>query len=73
MGNVNAKGTQYAIATAVACIAFYAIPVGLVGNQAGLFLTPVMNEFGWSQTDASCTCLSSLGSQPCSPLLRERF
>lgn len=53
MGNVNAKGTQYAIATAVACIAFYAIPVGLVGNQAGLFLTPVMNEFGWSQTDAS--------------------
>lgn len=53
MGNTNAKGTQYAIATAIACIAFYAIPVGLVGNQAGLFLTPVMNEFGWSQTDAS--------------------
>lgn len=53
MGNTNVKGTQYAIATAIACIAFYAVPVGLVGNQAGLFLTPVMNEFGWSQTDAS--------------------
>lgn len=53
MGNTQVKGSNYAIAIVVACIAFYAVPVGLVGNQAGLFTTPVMEQFGWSQTEAT--------------------
>ena len=53
MGNTQVKGCNYAIAIVVACIAFYAVPVGLVGNQAGLFTTPVMEQSGWSQTEAT--------------------
>lgn len=47
------KGSPYAWAVLVACIAFYAVPIGLVGNNAGLFVTPVMDQFGWSRTDAT--------------------
>ena len=36
-----------------ACVAFYAIPLGVGANQAGLFASPVMEEFGWSRTDAT--------------------
>lgn len=32
------------------CIGFYSIPVGLIGNTAGLYVAPVMAEFGWDQT-----------------------
>ncbi len=53
MGNQNVKGSSYAWAIMVACIAFYAVPIGLVGNQAGLFVTPVMEQFGWTRTDAT--------------------
>ena len=53
MGTTNAKGSNYAWAIAIACIAFYAVPLGFMANHAGLFLTPVINEFGWSQTEAS--------------------
>ena len=28
-------------------------PLGVVANQAGLFASPVMEEFGWSRTDAT--------------------
>ncbi len=47
------KGSNYAWAIAVACVAFYAVPLGFAANHAGLFTTPVMNEFGWSQTDTT--------------------
>ena len=53
MGTTNAKGSNYAWAIAIACVAFYAVPLGFMANHAGLFLTPVINEFGWSQTEAS--------------------
>ena len=35
------------------CIGFYAIPTALIGNTAGLFVAPVMDEFNWSQTDTT--------------------
>lgn len=35
------------------CIGFYSIPTALIGNTAGLFVTPVMDQFGWSQTDTT--------------------
>lgn len=47
------KGSNYAWAIAIACVAFYAVPLGFAANHSGLFLTPVIDEFGWSQTDAS--------------------
>ena len=53
MGTENVKGSNYAWAIAIACVAFYAVPLGFMANHAGLFLTPVINEFGWSQTEAS--------------------
>lgn len=53
MGASQVKGSNYAWAIAVACVAFYAIPLAVVANQAGLFATPVMDEFGWSRTDAT--------------------
>jgi len=53
MGTSQVKGSNYAWAVAIACVAFYAVPLALVGNQAGLFASPVMEEFGWSRTDAT--------------------
>lgn len=68
MGTENVKGSNYAWAVAIACIAFYAVPLGFAANHAGLFITPVMNEFGWSRTDATLfSCPSSLGLPPCAP------
>ncbi len=46
-------GSNYAWLIVVACIGFYAIPVGVVGNTSGVFLTPVMKETGWDRTTAS--------------------
>ncbi|WP_019240264.1 MULTISPECIES: MFS transporter [Bacillus] len=37
----------------IACIGFYAVTTGVLCNTAGIFLTPVMDEMGWSRTDAS--------------------
>ena len=45
MGTETMKGSNYAWAIAIACVAFYAIPLGVVANQAGLFASPVMEEF----------------------------
>lgn len=53
MGSSQVKGSNYAWAIAIACVAFYAVPLALVGNQAGLFATPVMEQFGWSRTEAT--------------------
>lgn len=46
-------GSNYAWLIVLACIGFYAIPVGVVGNTSGIFLTPVMEETGWDRTTAS--------------------
>lgn len=53
MGTEVKKGSNYAWAIAVACVAFYAVPLGFVANQAGLFATPVMQEFGWDRTSTT--------------------
>jgi MFS family permease len=37
----------------IACIGFYAFTTGVLCNTAGIFLTPVMEEMGWTRTDAS--------------------
>lgn len=50
MGTETRKGSNYAWAIAVACVAFYAVPLGFVANHAGLFATPVMEQFGWDRT-----------------------
>lgn len=46
-------GSNYAWLIVLACVGFYAIPVGVVGNTSGVFLTPVMKETGWDRTTAS--------------------
>jgi MFS family permease len=45
--------SSYAWVILIACIGFYAVPVGIVGNTSGIFVTPVMDEFGWSRTEAT--------------------
>lgn len=52
-GTTSTKGSTYAWLIVLACIGFYAIPVGVVGNTSGLFVTPVMDEFGWDRTTAT--------------------
>ena len=74
MGTETMKGSNYAWAIAVACVAFYAIPLGVVANQAGLFASPVMEEFGWSRPDATLymsiqplLCSRSRSASSCCP------
>lgn len=50
---MSGLGSNYAWLIVLACIGFYAIPVGVVGNTSGIFLTPVMDETGWDRTTAS--------------------
>ncbi|QZN86573.1 MFS transporter [Cellulomonas sp. C5510] len=45
--------SNYAWVILIACIGFYAVPVGIVGNTSGIFVTPVMEQFGWSRTEAT--------------------
>lgn len=51
--DVSKKSTLWACLVVVGCIGFYAIPTALIGNTAGLFVAPVMDEFGWTQTDTT--------------------
>lgn len=44
---------NYAWVIVIACLAFYAMPVGIIGNTAGIYATPVMEEFGWTRTEAT--------------------
>ncbi len=37
----------------IGCIGFYSIPTGIIANTSGIFVAPVMDEFGWSQTDTT--------------------
>lgn len=34
-------------------IGAYSIPVGMIGNTAGIYVAPVMAEFGWDQTSTT--------------------
>lgn len=53
MSTKSTGGSRYAWLILLACIGFYAIPVGVVGNTSGIFITPVMEQFGWSRTTAT--------------------
>lgn len=44
---------HYGWVIVAACLAFYAMPVGVIGNTAGVYATPVMDQFGWSRTEAT--------------------
>ncbi|MFV0452847.1 MAG: MFS transporter [Propioniciclava sp.] len=37
----------------IGCVGFYSIPVGMIGNTAGLYVAPVMDTFGWDQTNTT--------------------
>ena len=52
-GGGNLRKSNYAWLILVSAIGFYALPVGVIGNTSGIFLQPVMNDFGWSRTTAS--------------------
>ena len=47
------KGTVWAWLVVLGCIGFYSIPTGIIGNTSGIFVAPVMDQFGWSQTDTT--------------------
>ncbi len=53
MSTKQLTGSPYAWLILVACIGFYALPVGIIGNTSGIFITPVMDEFGWTRTEAT--------------------
>jgi MFS family permease len=53
MGTETMKGSNYAWAIAITCVFFYAVPLGIAANHAGLFITPVMDQFGWTRTEAT--------------------
>lgn len=44
---------HYAWVVLIACIAFYAVPVGVIGNCQGVYVQPIMDEFGWSRTQTT--------------------
>ena len=47
------KKIHYAWWILVACLGFYSVLIGICGNTAGIFLAPVMDEFGWTRAAAS--------------------
>ncbi len=53
MENTEGKKIHYAWFILIACLGFYSVLVGMLCNTAGIFLAPVMNEYGWSRTAAS--------------------
>lgn len=53
MGTVRTKGAVWAWLVVIGCIGFYSIPTGIIGNTSGIFVAPVMDQFGWTQTDTT--------------------
>ncbi|MGN0078451.1 MAG: MFS transporter [Coriobacteriales bacterium] len=53
MGSAAKASKVWPWLVVLGCIGFYSIPTALIGNTAGLFVAPVMDEFGWSQTDTT--------------------
>lgn len=56
------------------CIGCYSIPVGMIGNTAGLFVAPVMDQFGWDQTSTTMyRTLQPLVAAVCTPIAGRMF
>ena len=53
MQAIQKKSTIWAWLVVLGCIGCYSSPPGINGNTAGIFVAPVMDEFGWSQTDTT--------------------
>lgn len=53
MSDQRQKSSIWAWLVVLGCIGFYSIPTGVIGNTSGIFVAPVMDDFGWSQTDAT--------------------
>lgn len=46
-------GSAWAWLVLLGCIGFYSIPTGVIANTSGIFVAPVMDQFGWTQTDTT--------------------
>jgi len=56
------------------CIGCYSIPVGMIGNTAGLFVAPVMDQFGWDQTSTTMyRTIQPLVAAVCTPIAGRLF
>lgn len=77
MGAASKKGTVWACLVVLGCIGFYSIPTGVIGNTSGIFVAPVMEQFGWTQTDTTMyRTIQPIVSAICAPIagkLLQRF
>ena len=56
------------------CIGCYSIPVGIIGNTAGLYVAPVMTEFGWDQTSTTMyRTIQPIVAAICTPIAGRMF
>lgn len=71
----NSKAIQYwPWLVLVGCIGCYSIPVGMIGNTAGLYVAPVMQEFGWDQTSTTMyRTIQPIVAALCTPLAGRMF
>lgn len=53
MNAMQRKSAIWAWLVVLGCLGFYSIPTGIIANTSGIFVAPVMDEFGWSQTDTT--------------------
>ncbi len=66
---VTLSGSVWAWLVLIGCIGFYSIPTGIIANTSGIFVAPVMDQFGWSQTDTTMyRTIQPLVSALCAPL-----
>jgi MFS family permease len=58
----------------IGCVGAYSIPVGIIGNTAGLYVAPVMAEFHWDQTSTTMyRTIQPIVAALCTPLAGRLF
>lgn len=53
MNAMQKRSTLWAWLVVLGCLGFYSIPTGVIANTSGIFVAPVMDQFGWTQTDTT--------------------
>lgn len=53
MNAIQKRSTIWAWLVVIGCLGFYSIPTGIIANTSGIFVAPVMDQFGWTQTDTT--------------------
>lgn len=53
MNALQKRSTLWAWLVVLGCLGFYSIPTGVIANTSGIFVAPVMDQFGWTQTDTT--------------------